>query len=92
MKTFLEKLALEELAIRNRTGQELGGVISHTEDGFDLLWHILGIIAKKEAVGKSHARYAVYILSHRLLRILRSAYWCMEHGYYDVGNALLRVA
>jgi hypothetical protein len=52
VKTFLEKLSLEELAIRNKTVQELGGAISHTEDGFDLLWRVLGIIAKKEAVGK----------------------------------------
>jgi hypothetical protein len=53
---------------------------------------MLCLIAKKEAVGKSYSRYAVYVLSQRLLRILRSTYWCMENGYYDIGNALLRVA
>lgn len=92
MKTYFERIATEESNIKRETCQELGDITNHTEDGFDLLWCMLGLIAKMDAVGNSHARYAVYVLSYRLLRILRSAYWCMESGYYDVGNALLRVA
>lgn len=92
MTNYFERLATKESDIKRETRQELEKMTNHIEDGFDLLWCVLGTITEKEAVGKSYARYAVYVLSYRLLRILRSAYWCMENGYYDVGNALMRVA
>lgn len=89
---MFKKLKVDEAKIFSQTKKEFENATNHIEKGFDLLWGIIDIITKKEAVGESYKRYAVYILTYRILRILRSAYWCMLCGYYDIAGALFRIA
>ena len=89
---MFKKLTSTESDVLRQTIEELGNVTNHIEKGFGILSEIMHMIAKKEAVEESYKRGAVVILSYRILRILRSAYWCMVHGYYDVAMALLRLA
>jgi len=89
---LFKTLKVEESNIFSQTKKEFKNVTNHIEKGFDLLKGAIDIITKKEAVGESYKRFAVYILSFRILRILRSAYWCMLCGYYDIAGALFRIA
>lgn len=84
-------LESEESKVSAQTRKEFKNATNQIERGFDVLKEIIHIITKKEAVGESFKRYTVYILSYRILRILRSAYWCMLCGYYDIAMALLRM-
>ncbi len=89
--TEFEELRNRENKIYRDTKKEFSELIIHIEKGFDIFQQIVDKIAEKEAVGKSFRKYAVFILSFRIVRITRSAYWCITHGYYETGQALLRL-
>lgn len=91
---MFRKLERSESWIFDETLKRFKNETSHMEEGFNIIHEMICIINRKEkdAIGQSLKRYAVVVLFYRMFRILRSAYWCLLHGYYDITMALLRIA
>lgn len=81
----LQELKEAELEVIKETRKEFLSEVILSEEGIEMLLNFISIIAEKKAVGtKSHARYTVFILSNRMLRILKCAHDSMLKGYYEI--------
>lgn len=82
---------LVEALIRKNFEKE----INHMEKMFDLLLRTYDFICRNEEdffSKEDYAKHSIFLLFVRNFRILRSAYYSMLKGYYEMSSAIQRMA